>query len=62
MERDPGGDTQPGADTPIAAYYSLGWESWLPLIRLAVQRWYRVEVLDPLTYLVTPMATSIDLA
>eukprot|EP00090_Calanus_glacialis_P026300 TRINITY_DN41326_c0_g1_i1.p1 TRINITY_DN41326_c0_g1~~TRINITY_DN41326_c0_g1_i1.p1 ORF type:complete len:713 (+),score=291.77 TRINITY_DN41326_c0_g1_i1:106-2244(+) len=35
-----GGDTQPGADTPMAAYHSLVWESWVPLVRLAVQRWH----------------------
>jgi len=35
-----GGDTQPGADTPMAAYHSLVWECWVPLVRLAVQRWH----------------------
>ena len=35
-----GGDTQPGADTPMAAYHFLVWESWVPMVRLAVQRWH----------------------
>jgi len=35
-----GGDVQPGGDTPMAAYHSLVWECWVPLVRLAVQRWH----------------------
>jgi len=35
-----GGDVQPGSDTPMAAYHSLVWECWVPLVRLAVQRWH----------------------
>jgi len=38
---------QPGAEEAMPAYHNLVWESWLPLVRLAVQRWQSRQP-DPL--------------
>ena len=34
------GDTEPEADTVMAAYHSRVWECWVSLVRLVVQGWH----------------------
>ena len=38
-----------GPAEPMPAYHTLLWEAWIPVVRLAVQRWQsRQSVPDPL--------------
>ena len=47
------GDRRPGLDSPMPAYHSLVWECWVPVVRLAVQRWHSR---DP-----TPLTSFLEL-
>jgi len=38
---------QPAAGDPMPAYHNLVWEAWVPIVRLAVQRWQSRQP-DPL--------------
>ena len=37
----------PGMDEAMPAYHNLVWEAWVPIVRLAVQRWQSRQP-DPL--------------